>query len=84
MAKTPLSGAPSGSLGAYEISKILREVGFGALTVTVGALVTYFAETVAPQIDESTSIGLVVAAALRIALEFGRRWLADNTKVITR
>lgn len=78
------SGAPSGSLGWFEVKKIAREVGFGALVVTVGALVTYFAETVAPQLDESTSLGLVVAAGLRIALEFARRWLADNTGTIKR
>ncbi|MGC1275584.1 MAG: hypothetical protein WBC44_17895 [Planctomycetaceae bacterium] len=69
-----MTGSTKFKLSRNDLVKIAK----GAALAAAGAVVTFLAVEVTPQLDDSTATGALVAAVASTLLNALRKWLADT------
>ena len=69
-----MDGSPKYSLNHDDLLKI----GKGMLLATGGALVAYLSTEVLPFLDQSTTLGAVIAGSAAVVLNVLRKYLTDT------
>jgi hypothetical protein len=69
-----MNGSPKLQLNRNDMLSVLR----GALLAAGGALVTYLATEVVPNLDEGTTLGALIAGIAATALNLLRKYASDT------
>jgi hypothetical protein len=72
-----MNGSAKFTLSQSDLLRIAK----GAALAAAGAAVTFLTSEVLPQLDESTAVGALIAAAASTALNALRKWLTDTRRV---